>query len=74
MVVITHTTPCFYIINGTELRRNRHHLRLTNEGSYVDDEDDVVCNNKTSHNTDDSDWHDSTIPITTTSETRSQII
>ena len=80
MVVSTHTTPRSYIIktsDGTELRRNQRHLRLTNEeiimnSSYIDDEDDVVCNTEISHNTDNSDCHNGTVPITFTSEARSR--
>ena len=80
MVVSTHTTPRSYIIktsDGTELKRNRRHLRLTNDeiimnSTYIDDEDDVVCNNEISQNTDILDCHDGTVPITTTSETISR--
>ena len=60
VVVNTHMTPRSYIIktaDGTVLRRNRRHLRHTDEditmvnSDYIDDGDDTVNNAETSQNT-----------------------
>ena len=85
VVLRSHTTPCSYIIktaDGTELRRNRHHLRKTNENitvmdnSYFDDEDDDCNSNSTSLTSDNdevaSDGLNSTSPPPITTETRTR--
>ena len=74
-----HTTPRSYIVkttDGTVLRRNRRHLKQTNEditilsSDYVDDEDNGINNGEARPNTDNPEitsyQRSSSVPLTTT--------
>ena len=81
--VNTHTKPCSCIIKTAD-GRNRRHLRHTNEditmvnSDYIDDGNDIVNNAETSQNTTYSspeimsDQQSNSVPLVTTSETRSR--